>query len=125
MRYVTVCGTHIFGTTFKQYDNLGLSLQCCLGCVIRNSRHTQQRRKVRARASKALISIIRQSRSPWGGEMGDPGNVVEHQTEFTKIIDSVFCCKKSICLVNYRCFLKISKVEIFIRRARFWRAQST
>ena len=44
----------------------------------------------------------------------------KHQAEFTEITNTLFCCTKSVCLVNYRCFLKVSKVEIFI-----WRAQST
>ena len=51
----------------------------------------------------------------------------KHQEEFTEIINTLFCCTKSVCLVNYRCFLKISEVEIFIwhAKSRFWCAQST
>ena len=43
--------------------------------------------------------------------------IEKHQAEFTEIINTLYCCTKSICLVNYRCFLKISIVEIFIWRA--------
>ena len=37
---------------FKQCDNLGLSLQSCLGSISRNPRHAELRPKAGTRASK-------------------------------------------------------------------------
>lgn len=54
LHYTSVSGTHIFGTIFKQWDNLGLSLQSCLGCV---RSHAELRQKVRARASKTTGGV--------------------------------------------------------------------
>ena len=43
----TASGTHTFWTIFKQCDNLDLSLQVSyLGCLSRNPRHAELRRKV-------------------------------------------------------------------------------
>ena len=57
LRYTTVSGMHIFWTIFKQCYNLGLSLQPCLGCISRNLRHAELRRKVGARARKATGDV--------------------------------------------------------------------
>ena len=47
-----------FRTIFKQSDNLGFSLRSYLGCISRNPRHAELRRKVGARAGKATVDFV-------------------------------------------------------------------